>query len=149
MKTCSRCGVQKPPEEFSWRNKSQGKRAPYCRECMRTYLKRHYTAKKPYYLDKAKRRNEEYRREVSARIRDYLATHPCTDCGETDVLVLEFDHVDCGAKLAAVSEMLRAQRPWRVIEGEIAKCQVRCANCHRRRTAAQQNWLAYILQRDA
>jgi hypothetical protein len=31
-------------------------------------------------------------------------------------------------------------RPWRVIEAEIAKCDVRCANFHRRRSAHSKGW---------
>jgi hypothetical protein len=30
--------------------------------------------------------------------------------------------------------------PWTTVENELAKCQVRCANCHRRRTAVQFDW---------
>jgi hypothetical protein len=66
----------------------------------------------------------------------YKATHPCVDCGETDPLVLDFDHV-YGEKAFNLSAC-KTLAVGRVIE-EIAKCDVRCANCHRRRTAQQNN----------
>jgi NAD-dependent SIR2 family protein deacetylase len=57
----------------------------------------------------------------------------CRPCrGEADPLVLEFDHIkdksfEIGAGLP--------DRNWESILTEIEKCEVVCANCHRRRTA--------------
>ena len=50
-------------------------------------------------------------------------------------MVLEFDHVG-DDKVANVSSLARRSAAWERIEAEIAKCEVRCANCHRRRTMA-------------
>src|SRR5205085_2488432 len=76
-----------------------------------------------YALDRRERHH--------ALLLEYLKTHPCVDCGEADPVVLDFDHLR--DKVANVSEML--SRPWRVILAEMRKCDVVCANCHRRRTA--------------
>lgn len=58
--------------------------------------------------------------------------HPCVDCGEGDPIVLEFDHLR--DKKFSISKGLQ-DRPWQDVLDEIAKCEVVCANCHRRRTA--------------
>ena len=58
----------------------------------------------------------------------------CIDCGEKDILVLEFDHV-VGNKSMNISEMRSGLYSLKKIAEEIAKCEVRCANCHRRKTA--------------
>ena len=63
----------------------------------------------------------------------YLDVHPCVDCGERDPLVLDFDHRS--DKIAEVSVLVGRGADWTTIAEEIAKCEVRCANCHRRRTA--------------
>lgn len=67
---------------------------------------------------------------------EHLRTHPCVDCGEADIDVLEFDHVR-GGKVANVSTLLGQPRRLRL---EVAKCDVRCANCHRRKTARENDW---------
>jgi hypothetical protein len=67
-----------------------------------------------------------------------LATHPCVDCGESDPVVLEFDHRDPAAKSFSIGDALGKTWQWEKIAAEIAKCDVRCANCHRRRTARQR-----------
>jgi len=71
------------------------------------------------------------------RLVAYLNTHPCVDCGETDPIVLDFDHVR-GTKVMEVSRMVANGYPWSKIEIEIAKCEVRCANDHRRVTSKRR-----------
>lgn len=85
-------------------------------------------------------RNEQVkirRRRIHAAVRQYLEAHPCVDCGEKDPVVLQFDHRDPEEKHHAVSDMVSRGRSQKAIFAEIAKCDVRCANCHARRTAAQ------------
>ena len=53
----------------------------------------------------------------------------CVDCGNTDIRVLEFDHVR-GEKIWSVSEMVTRGSGMDVLLAEIAKCEVRCRNCH-------------------
>ena len=65
-----------------------------------------------------------------------LETLSCVDCSERDPIVLEFDHRDSGLKVASVSRMM-ATHGWSTVLTEIAKCDVRCVNSHRRRTARQ------------
>ena len=59
-------------------------------------------------------------------------------------MVLEFDHLEKKNKIAAVSEMVSLQSPWEVITKEIQKCEVRSANCHRRKTAKQRGYYLYM-----
>lgn len=66
----------------------------------------------------------------------YLLDHPCVDCGEDDIVVLQFDHQ--GNKVADVSRMRYCSLT--KLKEEILKCEVVCANCHARRTAAQFGW---------
>ena len=80
----------------------------------------------------AQRRKREIARERALLLIEFFRTHPCVDCGEDDPLVLEFDHV--GDKAFNIAKGLR-DRPWESVLAEMAKCQVVCANCHRRRTA--------------
>jgi hypothetical protein len=64
--------------------------------------------------------------------------HPCVDCGERDIIVLQFDHQ--GDKVMGVSDMVTNGRTWERILTEIAKCEVVCANDYLRRTARTSGW---------
>jgi hypothetical protein len=134
---CPRCRKDRLIEQFAWRRRSEGKRQPYCRECMAEYNRKHYRANRHSYIRRARRRAENIRRERIRYLLDYFRAHPCVDCGETDLLVLEFDHL--GNKLFTISEGLR-DRGWQAILDEIEKCEVVCANCHRRRTAQRASF---------
>ncbi len=86
-------------------------------------------------------RGEETAAANRSLVYTYLSEHPCVDCGENDPAVLEFDHV--GTKYRDISLMMRAGFAWTTIQREIAKCVVRCANCHRRKTAREQGIFEY------
>lgn len=73
---------------------------------------------------------------VSEAICDYLNNNPCSICGEQDIRVLEFDHIDPTTKAFNVGD--RSNRSLDSVFTEIAKCRVLCANCHRRHTAIMQ-----------
>lgn len=68
---------------------------------------------------------------------NYLLEHPCVDCGEKDIRVLEFDHRDPAEKTANISRLVSDGFGSARLEEEINKCDVRCGNCHRRRTKEQ------------
>ena len=109
-----------------------------CRPCRAAYHREHYLANRQTYVDQARVRKQALARERTGYLFDYFDEHPCADCGETDPVVLEFDHLrdkafDIGQSLP--------YRSWNAILAEIAKCEVVCANCHRRRTARRAGYL--------
>jgi hypothetical protein len=92
----------------------------------------HYQKYKQTYIDRARRQKARY----AALILAYKQNHPCVDCDEADPVVLEFDHRPGEIKLFDVGEGIR-KRLDKVV-AEIKKCDVRCANCHRRITAKRR-----------
>jgi 5-methylcytosine-specific restriction endonuclease McrA len=84
--------------------------------------------------------------EIRWNIFNYLRGHPCVDCGEPDVIVLDFDHQR--DKKHAISRLVCSNKSWGEILVEIEKCEIRCANCHRSKTARQFGWKKFYRQID-
>lgn len=84
------------------------------------------------------------RQRVSQMVWDYLKNHPCVHCGETNPVLLEFDHISQEDKVDSVSRLVKNGYSESTVFREIAKCQVLCANCHRLRTAQQLGWYRYM-----
>lgn len=78
-----------------------------------------------------------HRVRVREKLFEYLGTKKCKDCGEADPVVLEFDHIEQRGKFKNVARMLSGHYSWDSVLKEISKCEVRCANCHRRKTYVQ------------
>jgi hypothetical protein len=74
---------------------------------------------------------------------DYLETARCIDCGESDSVVLDFDHI--GVKKDTVVRLAHTEHSIATLKREMAECEVRCANCHRRRTIIQQGHFRHHL----
>jgi len=140
MKECTKCKVNKPLEEFNFKNKEKQIRHVHCKECTRNFVKNHYNNNKEYYLAKTSKRNKYLRDVLNAYVKAYLLDHPCVDCGEGDPVVLEFDHTGEAPKSKAISHMIKDRVSVMAIQEEIGKCVVRCANCQKRKTAKYFNW---------
>ena len=140
---CTVCGVERPISEFPVKNKKTGRRGTRCRGCRSAYGKLHYKKNRDSYLSRTKARRHKERDSYWSWLMMYLVAHPCVDCGETDPVVLQFDHRDDTTKVATVGALL-ARASWASLLGEIAKCDVRCANCHRLRTAERFGWSKQI-----
>jgi hypothetical protein len=100
-------------------------------------------ARKKYYegaKGQALRRRQQAAREESyLRIAALKAKGRCADCtGQFPPVCMDYDHRDPTEKTLCVSELISNNASWEVVEAEIAKCDLVCANCHRIRTYPQR-----------
>ena len=90
---------------------------------MKAYRQKNYGNNREYYLQVAK----------SARRRRFLFLNglkkSCQICGENDLRCLDFHHRDPSTKLFAPGTGTRSMD--KLLE-EVGKCDVLCANCHRK-----------------
>lgn len=125
-KCCTICKDEKFISEF--RKHSANKDGIYsqCKSCDYSRIKNHKI-------------------KLKEKICNFLLQHfeenPCRMCGETNPILLEFDHLrDKSVNVSkAILDMWSIER----LQDEIDKCQVLCANCHRMKTAKDQNWHLY------
>lgn len=136
MKRCSGCHRDLPLAAFAPRSRSHSRDGlkGRCRDCINgeaaVWVERN--------RDKVRQTTARRKQALRDRIVQYLAGHPCVDCGEADVVVLQFDHL--GDKVANVTVLANRGWSWPKILAEIEKCEVVCANCHVRRTARRAGW---------
>ncbi len=129
-KICTKClGKPQPMSQFSFRNKAKGIRAAMCKACIKQLTQQHYLNFTERYKDTNQRKRARNRQFLCT----YLSDKCCSDCGNKDWRVLEFDHVR-GTKIKSIADMVGYGFSVERILEEIAKCDIRCANCHRIRT---------------
>ncbi|HWH16368.1 MAG TPA: hypothetical protein VNU25_02180 [Candidatus Paceibacterota bacterium] len=74
---------------------------------------------------------------VARFLDEYKREHACVDCGfpgKEFPFVLDFDHADPGLKSFTIGSWSRKVLSIEAIRKEIEKCELVCANCHRKRT---------------
>lgn len=136
MKKCPKCIQTLPLELFGKNRAARDGLQVYCCSCRKQVRRKWYEKKLDNHKNSVKSWQRKQLEEIRIVVIDYLKEHPCVDCGEDDPVVLEFDHVR-GEKKGSISEMVGARRSLKTILDEIDKCDVRCCNCHRRKTAKQ------------
>ena len=144
MKKCTACKEEK---EFCFFNKNKTKSDGHnniCRECSNQRSKKYYNENKEHHKSVIYKRNTKIRNENRRKLYEFYLANPCVDCGEKNPIVLEFDHKNSVEKTANISSLL--DNKWETIQKEIDKCDVRCANCHRIRTAKQFGWYKDFLK---
>lgn len=135
MRICNKCKQERPLSEY-YRYSYQD--FLICKPCCRANNNRRDRWKN--YSPEQKRHQRRARRNKARDfVLDFLQKNPCTDCGESDPIVLEFDHIK--SKNFSISAGMRNGKSTKALMREIKNCEVVCANCHRRRTAARAgNW---------
>jgi len=133
MKCCSSCGLVRPIEEFALRHRGSGGRQSWCRACHAARDRVRYERLTPEVRADRRRRRRLREEATRRRIDQILVAGGCVDCGVRDPVVLEFDHI--GPKSANVSDLVRYGASWQRIAREIAQCEIRCVNDHKRVTA--------------
>lgn len=139
MKICGVCGEKKALSEFADnRAKPDGKQYQ-CRSCQKEYRRRHYEKNKGKILGQVSKRKQE--------LRDYIWSVKCKafcmDCDESDPVVLEFDHLR--DKEFNVGKAVDLGYSRERVAREIEKCDIVCANCHRRRTFGRGGWVRNVV----
>lgn len=127
MKICRTCG-----------STDMAVRSALCKEHHREYVREHYQQNKQYYIDKARKRNIQTRLRNRETVIQWLRANPCVDCGNDDIEVLQFDHRDPEIKEANIAQMMTGSHG--KLCAEILKCDIRCANCHTKKTRRQLGW---------
>lgn len=127
-----------PVCEYQVRSVKDGTYRSICRQCRCAYNAAYYRRNSEKYKRCRQQNQPRYRKQRRELLKDYLLGKQCVDCGERDPMVLEFDHVR-GVKQGDIGTML-SHYCWSRILEELEKCEIRCANCHRRKTARDFKW---------
>jgi len=114
---CIKCGKEKSIDDFYDRHKTNsvaGRKKSVCKICqIETTVASNKT-----------RRKQHYDRIVEIKLR-----RGCIDCGfNSHAAALHFDHKHRAEKRFIIAQSLLYS--WKTILKEIAKCDIRCANCH-------------------
>lgn len=99
----------------------------HCKSCQGKRQKRSTVSRRAY---------------LHVRNRELLRIHGCVECGEKDPDMLEWDHLpERGDKVQTISHMIWKCYSDENIDAERAKCEVVCANHHKKRTRARAGHL--------
>jgi len=140
---CKDCGKETTQKRFATYRTRKGelRRRHVCWDCRGKYQEENAEKQKAYrkeYNRKNKTRKGErdaFMKSIGKEYVDSLKDAPCTDCGHKwPPVAMDFDHVR-GEKIRSVSGLVSGGYKIKLIEEEIAKCELVCACCHRIRTA--------------
>lgn len=142
-KECKKCRQIKITSEFAKSIRRKDGLQSWCKLCVKENDHLRYMEDKKKHRSWNMSRRDKYYDMVTA----YLHKHPCVDCTEGDPIVLEFDHRDPTIKDGEVTKLL-SYASWERIKAEMDKCDIVCANCHRKRTAKQFGWRRWQQQEE-
>lgn len=145
MKRCTKCGLDKPLHEFQVRRKSIDGLQSACRRCKNRINRTYFPRFTDDQVSEKNRRAKARREKCIIQFYEYIKGKSCVDCGESDIICLQFDHRDSSQKRFNIGTAI-GNRNWNLILAEISKCDLVCANCHCRRTAKQFKWRKAELQ---
>jgi hypothetical protein len=142
VKKCTICKEEKPINKFNKNKRKKDGLNTLCKDCSRKRSRKYYKENKEYHKKQVTKRKKSEILKARKFIFEYLKYNSCIDCGEKDPVCLEFDHIT--DKKMCISRMAGAGYSVKTIKIEISKCVIRCANCHRKKTAKELGWYKYL-----
>lgn len=124
IKVCSKCKVQKPLTDFGKHPLGRFQRQSVCRECRKVNWRKWREKNKPMQAARAAKQ----RQTNQKKFLDFKSTLKCNRCGFSHPAALVFHHKDPKHKDFNVST--KRFGSIKILEREIAKCEVLCSNCH-------------------
>ena len=97
------------------------------REYQKEYMRKWYEKNKAKHISYVRNRDK----KIKDWLKDYKSSLSCEKCGENHPACLDFHHINPNEKsfaLGRVDKFLSIK----LLQNEIAKCEVLCANCHRK-----------------
>lgn len=139
MKRCTKCNIEKEEKDFYVK---RGRIVAQCKDCCRQANRVHYSNNKERYFENNRKMYGKSTAIKEQYVLDLLLRSKCCDCGETNFLVLEFDHVR-GSKKFGISAAIKSLYNLGTLKTEIDKCEIVCSNCHQIRTQTRSNSRRY------
>lgn len=127
---CNACKKEKPESAFPFKYKSEGIRNTKCKICQRAYDRIWYCKNREEQIKRVNAKTKVNKKRADEFIYDYLQDHPCVECGEKDILVLTFHHLEPSKKRIELSTMRSMGYSLGALQKEVKKCDVLCFNCH-------------------
>ena len=97
------------------------------REYQREYMRKWYEENKAKHISYVRNRDK----KIKNWLKEYKSSLKCEICGENHPACLDFHHINPNEKsfaLGRVNKFLSIK----LLQSEIAKCKILCANCHRK-----------------
>lgn len=131
LKKCRVCRNDLPITHFSKHPTTKDKLQNICKSCHSVYYKT--------YMEEKRKVDPKYKKgsaTCSPKLRWYIVyktSLKCLYCDETHPACLEFHHRDPSLKIMSINRMVSGGGySIGEVKNEIAKCDVVCANCHRK-----------------
>ena len=127
-KECTVCGKPKLLTEYNRRAGARDGRRSQCRDCDNKRCRQYYHKNRRQQIDRVIAR----RKRLFKWLRKIKRTQGCRFCEEADPICLDFHHRLPTSKEATIPALIRRGAGRQTLIAEIQKCDVVCANCHRK-----------------
>lgn len=131
-KRCSACKTKKPLAEFAKNRSRKDGLQTSCRPCDRERARRYYRENGVRMRAQIVASSARSRAAKRAWVRKHKAEHGCRFCEEDEPVALDLHHRDGTVKEFSIGAGVAKDFGWDRLRAEVAKCDVVCANCHRK-----------------